>query len=151
MPAFNHVVTKTQTGAVSSDQVRSMLKDVVWAVRGLRKEKQACNNTLLLYFQGEELRSDTGQVCLMTSDASPERAFSNNKVLITSELLGALCLRWTGNRIGRHRITSESGGYVCSGGPRHAQTPGRVNVHPSVQQGARPNSGRRCVLREGTL
>ncbi len=88
MPAFSRVVSGSPiypalTGEVSrSDNVRPLIEQCRFEL----SDKQGVNNTVLIYFHGEEMRSEEGQLCLMTADARPERAFTD-PTLITSAYL----------------------------------------------------------------
>ena len=89
MPAFSQVITggKTYpalTGTFSrSDNVRPLIEQCRFELY----RQQGQNNTLLIYFQGDELRSDDGRFCLMTRDVKPDRAFIDS-TYITSTYLG---------------------------------------------------------------
>jgi len=89
MPAFNRVISGAPvypalTGDICrSDNVRQLIQQCRFELAGT----QASNNTVLLFFHGEELRSSDGQLCLMTRDARPDRAFTDSN-LITSRYLG---------------------------------------------------------------
>ncbi|TWU40327.1 WD domain, G-beta repeat [Novipirellula aureliae] len=89
MPAFNRVISGAPvypalTGDICrSDNVRQLIQQCRFELAGT----QASNNTVLLFFHGEELRSADGQLCLMTRDARPDRAFTDSN-LITSRYLG---------------------------------------------------------------
>ena len=90
MPAFSQVITggKTYpalTGTFSrSDNVRPLIEQCRFELY----RKQGQNNTLLIYFQGDELRSDDGRFCLMTRDVKLDRAFTD-PTYITSTYLGS--------------------------------------------------------------
>ncbi len=88
MPAFSRVISGSPiypalTGEVSrSDNVRPLIDQCRFEL----SDKQGTNNTVLIYFHGEEMRNEVGQLCLMTSDARPEQAFKD-PTLITSTYL----------------------------------------------------------------
>lgn len=89
MPAFNRVISGSpHYPALASKQVRSdSLRWLIQNCRFLLASEQARNNAVLIYFQGVELVNRDGQFCLMTSDATPDDAFTG-KGLITSTYLG---------------------------------------------------------------
>jgi hypothetical protein len=89
MPAFNRVISGSpHYPALASKQVRSdSLRKLIKNCRFLLAREQASNNAVLIYFQGVELVNADGRFCLMTSDATPDNAFTG-RGLITSTYLG---------------------------------------------------------------
>lgn len=89
MPAFNKVISGTPDyPALAGTQVRSdQFRPLIRQCRFRLAKEQASNNAVLIYFHGVELVDSDGRFCLMTSDATAERAFDDRN-LITSTYLG---------------------------------------------------------------
>ena len=91
MPAFEHVLTGDKYGypALTGTYCRSgRVRPMIERIRLKLYRKQGENNMLLIYFQGDELRSSNGSFCLLTHDVQPKQAFDPKFKAITSTYLG---------------------------------------------------------------